>query len=108
MVRKILQAVITAGVTERELWWDPKRAASRSSPENRGRGRVGNDGQPVIVSSRKPFQPCGRRPPSRMNMQSTSRAALYVGRGARPSARLRSEEHTSELQSPVHLVCRLL
>src|SRR5438876_11575452 len=24
------------------------------------------------------------------------------------SARLRSEEHTSELQSPVHLVCRLL
>src|SRR5690348_17629375 len=27
-------------------------------------------------------------------------------RSARP--RLRSEEHTSELQSPVHLVCRLL
>src|SRR6266487_5240810 len=25
-----------------------------------------------------------------------------------PSARWRSEEHTSELQSPVHLVCRLL
>src|SRR5579863_10619890 len=24
------------------------------------------------------------------------------------AARLRSEEHTSELQSPVHLVCRLL
>src|SRR5438876_11903545 len=28
--------------------------------------------------------------------------------GARRSRRLRSEEHTSELQSPVHLVCRLL
>src|SRR5690348_18091723 len=31
--------------------------------------------------------------------------------GARPeraASRLRSEEHTSELQSPVHLVCRLL
>src|SRR5438876_9004097 len=27
---------------------------------------------------------------------------------ARAGARLRSEEHTSELQSPVHLVCRLL
>src|SRR5258708_28025014 len=27
---------------------------------------------------------------------------------ARPLARLRSEEHTSELQSPDHLVCRLL
>src|SRR5438876_11419581 len=26
----------------------------------------------------------------------------------RPSGSLRSEEHTSELQSPVHLVCRLL
>src|SRR4051794_41438214 len=25
-----------------------------------------------------------------------------------PGQRLRSEEHTSELQSPVHLVCRLL
>src|SRR5690348_12077608 len=27
---------------------------------------------------------------------------------AEPKVRLRSEEHTSELQSPVHLVCRLL
>src|SRR5690348_3561726 len=27
---------------------------------------------------------------------------------ARPAAMSRSEEHTSELQSPVHLVCRLL
>src|SRR5690348_18221348 len=30
------------------------------------------------------------------------------GSAARPLARSRSEEHTSELQSPVHLVCRLL
>src|SRR5690348_17466408 len=30
-------------------------------------------------------------------------------RAARPAGRVaRSEEHTSELQSPVHLVCRLL
>src|SRR6266487_6232221 len=28
--------------------------------------------------------------------------------GAHGSIRARSEEHTSELQSPVHLVCRLL
>src|SRR5690348_18026208 len=27
---------------------------------------------------------------------------------ARPGSSTRSEEHTSELQSPVHLVCRLL
>src|SRR5207244_6902568 len=35
---------------------------------------------------------------------------LTVGRAARARARLhgRSEEHTSELQSPDHLVCRLL
>src|SRR5690348_17788814 len=31
-----------------------------------------------------------------------------VGRWRDDLPRLRSEEHTSELQSPVHLVCRLL
>src|SRR5256885_6639257 len=30
------------------------------------------------------------------------------GRGRRPGGRDRSEEHTSELQSPCNLVCRLL
>src|SRR5438552_10228876 len=29
-------------------------------------------------------------------------------RARRPGSRVRSEEHTSELQSPDHLVCRLL
>src|SRR4051794_41329911 len=33
--------------------------------------------------------------------------AAYMGRTAREISD-RSEEHTSELQSPVHLVCRLL
>src|SRR5690348_17834083 len=31
-----------------------------------------------------------------------------IARLARDAQELRSEEHTSELQSPVHLVCRLL
>src|SRR5438876_8082491 len=31
-----------------------------------------------------------------------------LGGRTRSAARARSEEHTSELQSPVHLVCRLL
>src|SRR5690348_17798098 len=31
-----------------------------------------------------------------------------IARGAAPPPQRRSEEHTSELQSPVHLVCRLL
>src|SRR2546426_6519291 len=43
---------------------------------------------------------------------SSSRSILFrastVGRSATPSSRRRSEEHTSELQSPCNLVCRLL
>src|SRR5713226_10722739 len=35
-------------------------------------------------------------------------SADRIGRPARCSTATRSEEHTSELQSPVHLVCRLL
>src|SRR4051794_25317452 len=35
-------------------------------------------------------------------------ATIRVRLGARRDGTLRSEEHTSELQSPVHLVCRLL
>src|SRR5438876_8883423 len=35
-------------------------------------------------------------------------AGLLFGLGDQGGPRLRSEEHTSELQSPVHLVCRLL
>src|SRR5690348_18257093 len=34
--------------------------------------------------------------------------ALYESRDGRIWVGTRSEEHTSELQSPVHLVCRLL
>src|SRR6266487_4156754 len=36
------------------------------------------------------------------------RSASRRVRLRRPPSSLRSEEHTSELQSPVHLVCRLL
>src|SRR6266487_3089006 len=41
----------------------------------------------------------------------TGRARSYRSEGPRQTSRVpwaRSEEHTSELQSPVHLVCRLL
>src|SRR5690348_18108377 len=38
----------------------------------------------------------------------SSRRRTPADRLPRPSAGPRSEEHTSELQSPVHLVCRLL
>src|SRR5438876_6463814 len=38
----------------------------------------------------------------------TRRRSTAPGRLSAPTGPLRSEEHTSELQSPVHLVCRLL
>src|SRR5438876_5912436 len=38
----------------------------------------------------------------------TRRACRHLRRAAAKMATCRSEEHTSELQSPVHLVCRLL
>src|SRR4051794_41249303 len=48
------------------------------------------------------------RPPPRH--RDRARGGARAGRppGARDRRRPRSEEHTSELQSPVHLVCRLL
>src|SRR5207244_9817078 len=52
---------------------------------------------------------CGRRPPfwpSTARTGATSCATSIAAIRTRP--RVRSEEHTSELQSPDHLVCRLL
>src|SRR5438876_5376440 len=48
-----------------------------------------------------------RKPRPQMPMSSAAPKSKTASRLARPS-RVRSEEHTSELQSPVHLVCRLL
>src|SRR5690348_17775444 len=52
------------------------------------------------------------RPSARVGMAARSRASPSVSScsSAAGTTRLtrRSEEHTSELQSPVHLVCRLL
>src|SRR5690348_18108163 len=54
------------------------------------------------AASGRPTMEVPGRPPERCTSTVTSGAAT-------PSdARVRSEEHTSELQSPVHLVCRLL
>src|SRR4051794_41698816 len=45
----------------------------------------------------------------RGNLQNSfSHKKCECSAGSRRLQRLRSEEHTSELQSPVHLVCRLL
>src|SRR5690242_21393598 len=58
------------------------------------------------------FRSCGRRlRADRGHRRRRARAARPAGVGdrrVRPRARRRSEEHTSELQSHVNLVCRLL
>src|SRR5437764_3932694 len=49
------------------------------------------------------FRSGGRRPGSSIVMASARPSRLL-----RVPAKMRSEEHTSELQSPMYLVCRLL
>src|SRR5947208_4243362 len=56
-----------------------------------------HDALPISIT-----QPSDRRP----NCASAPPASTIVSPGT--GRRLRSEEHTSELQSPDHLVCRLL
>src|SRR5438876_6581294 len=48
------------------------------------------------------------KPLKRCGYLVTSSAMESLTRRARSTTPWRSEEHTSELQSPVHLVCRLL
>src|SRR5262245_62582526 len=55
-------------------------------------------------------RPTGRStsPTSRTSTSRPSRSGRSRGSGGRPTSPSRSEEHTSELQSLRHLVCRLL
>src|SRR5687768_17658910 len=46
--------------------------------------------------------------PRRLRVGARRLRRLHPRRDVRPAARPRSEEHTSELQSRLHLVCRLL
>src|SRR5207253_10121799 len=46
------------------------------------------------------------RPLYRPEIRRTRRSASFNHQGRKPSGRRRSEEHTSELQSRGHLVCR--
>src|SRR5690348_7603683 len=67
---------------------------------------LGYVGLPLVVEfASKGFTATG------FEVDETKATEINAGRsyiGDVPSARVRSEEHTSELQSPVHLVCRLL
>src|SRR5690242_21009461 len=52
--------------------------------------------------------PSGRRLLDRAGLARAGRVPPHPGRGAAARPATRSEEHTSELQSHVNLVCRLL
>src|SRR5207244_13290083 len=58
-----------------------------------------------VAQHRGPPSPRGAAPPAGRPRRVERRA---LGAPPRPPLLLRSEEHTSELQSPDHLVCRLL
>src|SRR5256885_12130244 len=53
-------------------------------------------------------QRAGRAFPARTHSSNSARSPLRPARPAASGAMWRSEEHTSELQSPCNLVCRLL
>src|SRR5690348_17695925 len=69
----------------------------------------------IRSGSRRSFRSPGRESENRVSVdavmtRASDHVALTRAKGAtwRCACLRRSEEHTSELQSPVHLVCRLL
>src|SRR5256885_10329199 len=59
-------------------------------------------------SGASPRTPAASGPRSADRTGRTAATPTGRARGSRPRRALRSEEHTSELQSPCNLVCRLL
>src|SRR5205807_10128216 len=78
------------------------QARLRRRPGVRSRAGAGRS----WVSSTSPAQRLGLERINEGTAFSLRRDPLILD--AHPPARLRSEEHTSELQSPCNLVCRLL
>src|SRR2546426_1219909 len=77
----------------------PYTTLFRSIHQNRGLGRAASDQQHVLH---------GRRSSGRIiRIRDGNQTRFWAG-GARQQPKNRSEEHTSELQSPCNLVCRLL
>src|SRR3989454_8674290 len=76
----LFRSLVAAGLTGRELDWEALDAYFQLG---------------YIPAPASPFRDVRKLPPGHWLMW-------------RPSGELRSEEHTSELQSPCNLVCRLL
>src|SRR5689334_23991625 len=67
-------------------------------------GSLGNTTQTVILSR----PPRANHPTVILSLRRIACLSIELGVAAKPARRSRSEEHTSELQSQFHLVCRLL
>src|SRR2546422_11709988 len=91
----------------------PSTTLSRSPPPERRPAACGGDHElppqhgPAVAARHAVPSPSPR---DRQGVQGTHRLVRppQHQRLARGAARVRSEEHTSELQSRLHLVCRLL
>src|SRR6266487_3168228 len=86
-------------VTSAPNQW-PVAAASRRNASTPGRYRL------VVNTSDE--TPLASTASTTASAASTVSATGLSSSRCRPARAARSEEHTSELQSPVHLVCRLL
>src|SRR5437762_6705510 len=77
---------------------DPERPR-KALPENR-----------MALGSGSEFQRGRKKPPALLGAGcgDVSSAHIFVQHRFKPGLQSRSEEHTSELQSPMYLVCRLL
>src|SRR2546422_1140773 len=94
--------------------------ATRESARMTGKKRATASGSIGRLKRRKPYAPIFRRMLARTTLPavgaSTCASGSHVWSGnigtltakAMKKAQKRSEEHTSELQSRLHLVCRLL
>src|SRR5256885_10876718 len=87
----------------------PAEASARagiSAAENRSRGAARTKGTMETVASRAAAEIPAKRKRWWEAVKSSVQRSSHAGIAR--SGRLRSEEHTSELQSPCNLVCRLL
>src|SRR5690348_1737275 len=115
--REVLNSKELAAVSlaKSRQWWDTDRfrsgsLASSTTRHIAGRGASSSIGAPLSFRSDRGY--AGHR------LGPATRTLRRTGSGRHKPRRsgthcvgisqLRSEEHTSELQSPVHLVCRLL
>src|SRR5260221_3964762 len=85
-----------------------KRTSDFSDPNKNSARRRATSVLPTPVGPRKKKQPTGRRGdlrPARLRRMARAKAVMAL---SWLMTRLRSEEHTSELQSHSDIVCRLL